>query len=966
MRDAPRNRRLSTGDGTPNDPKLPDDAANAGGSGDRVQNIAIQDEMRTSYVTYAMSVIISRALPDVRDGLKPSQRRILVAMNDLNLGPNSGRVKCAKICGDTSGNYHPHGDGSIYPTLVRMAQNWNVREVLIDKQGNFGSLAGMPPAAMRYTEARLSAVAAEMLDDLKRDTVDYVLTYDQRNREPVVLPSRFPNLIVNGSNGIAVGMATSIPPHNLSEVCDAIVRLIDDPECTLDDLIECMPGPDFPTGGVICGRLGIRQAYLTGRSTIILRARTRFITEKNTDIIEVTEIPYLETRDRIREKIEQLIKDERIKGIARVTDLTDRTLPAWQTCLHIAVKRGEDKEVVLNQLFQFSPLQSTVSIILLALVGNRPRLLSLKEMLAEFIRHRVTVIRRRTEFLLGEARKRKHTVEGMLIAQINLDNVIATIRSSASRAEAKERLQLIQVPAALVQRALGDAGFAMYQSEVGEKPEYSLSANQAEAIVSMQLGSLANLEREKLHEEHSKLLTDINGHLFLLSDEANIRAVVREDMLAIKAKYSTKRRTEINDLELSGINQEDLIAEEPMVVTLSQRGYIKRMPLNTYQAQNRGGKGIIGAKADEEDAIEHLFVASTHAWLLFFTDKGKVLWEKVYNLPLQNRTSKGRALVNLLALPDGDRISSCVAVREFDEERFLIMATKNGIVKKTPLSAYKRPTKGGIIAINLRDNDALIEAMIVSPKDDVLLATRGGMAIRFAQSDARSMGRDTTGVRGIRLVKDDLVIGMILADPTMSLLTVCENGYGKRTAIGIGGAVIEGAADETDSSESSSEDATEVEATEVESADEESSVDELEPETDEAGSGDEVVGSSNQYRRQKRGGKGVKDIKVTKRNGNAVKILAVTNQDDVLMVTASGKIQRIRAGDINEIGRNTQGVRVIRLEESDKLVSMARIPADLVGETAVAADIDSSSSPEAPATNGPVSEGTVPESPKDE
>ena len=752
-------------------------------------------------------------------------------------------------------------------------------------------------------------------------------------------------------------MATSIPPHNLGEVSDAIIRLIDDPESTLDDLIECMPGPDFPTGGVICGRLGIRQAYLTGRSTIILRARTRFLTEKNTDIIEVTEIPYLETRDRIREKIEQLIKDERIKGIARVTDLTDRTLPAWQTCLHIAVKRGEDKEVVLNQLFQFSSLQSTVSIILLALVGNRPRLLSLKEMLAEFIRHRVTVIRRRTEFLLGEARKRKHTVEGMLIAQINLDEVIATIRSSASRAEAKERLQLIQVPAPLVKRALGDDGFLMYQSEVGDKPNYSLSANQAEAIVSMQLGSLANLEREKLHEEHAKLLADISGYFFLLSDEANIRAVVREDMLAIKAKYATKRRTEINDLELSGINQEDLIAEEPMVVTLSQRGYIKRMPLNTYQAQNRGGKGIIGAKADDEDAIEHLFVASTHAWLLFFTDKGKVLWEKVYNLPLQNRTSKGRALVNLLALPEGDRISSCVAVREFDDVRFLVMATKNGIVKKTPLSAYKRPLKGGIIAINLRDNDALIEAMIVSPNDDVLLATRGGMAIRFAQSDARSMGRDTTGVRGVRQMKDDFVIGMILADPAMSLLTVCENGYGKRTAIGLGGPISEGPVtegavsdDATAGDASVGEDAA-VTADEELVEDESTSVDEVDTESDDAASGDEVVGSSNQYRRQKRGGKGVKDIKATKRNGPAVKILAVTNQDEVLMVTASGKIQRIRAGDVNEIGRNTQGVRVIRLEENDKLVSMARIPADLVVEEPAAPPKDVPPTPpaEAPA-----------------
>ena len=925
---------MSNGDGTPNDPNLPVDPQSSGAnSSDRVVNVAIQDEMRTSYVTYAMSVIISRALPDVRDGLKPSQRRILVAMNDLNLGPNSGRVKCAKICGDTSGNYHPHGDGSIYPTLVRLAQNWNVREVLIDKQGNFGSLAGMPPAAMRYTEARLSAVASEMLDDLKRDTVDYVLTYDQRNREPVVLPSRFPNLIVNGSTGIAVGMATSIPPHNLSEVSDAIIRLIDDPESTLDDLLEVMPGPDFPTGGVICGRLGIRQAYLTGRSTLTLRARTRFITEKNTDIIEITEIPHQETRDRIREKIELLIKDERIKGISRVTDLTDRTLPSWQACLHVVLKRDADKETVLNQLFQFSPLQSTVSVILLALVGNRPKLLTLKEMLAEFIRHRVTVIRRRTEFLLGEARKRKHTVEGLLIAQIDLDQVISTIRNSPSRAEAKERLQLIQVPGPLIARAVGDDAFLMFQEEYGTKDNYTLSANQAEAIVSMQLGSLANLEREKLRDEHGKLLADIKGHLLLLSDEANIRAVVRDDMLAIKAKYGSKRRTEITGEELGDYDLEALITEEPMVVTLSQRGYIKRLPLNTYQAQNRGGRGITCTKADDEDAVEHLFVSSTHSWLLFFTDKGKVLWEKVYNLPMQSRTSKGRALVNLLQLPEGDRISACVAVREFDETRFLIMATKNGLVKKSPLSAYKRPQKGGIIAINLREGDALIEAMLVSPGDNVLLATSGGMAIRFAESDARSMGRNTSGVKGIKLGKGSTVVGMVLADPSMSLLTVCENGFGKRTPVGTG--IVEGEEAPPADAPLPDDDSTGEAAAEADEADDTEADEADAPEGDspEIEAADEATGSTKGYRRQRRGGKGLKDIKATARNGQVVKILTVAEQDDVLMVTAVGKIQRVRAGDISEIGRNTQGVRIIRMDEGDKLVSMARIPNDLVGDT---------------------------------
>lgn len=891
---------------------------------ERILPVPIQDEMRTSYVTYAMSVIISRALPDVRDGLKPSQRRILVAMNDLNLGPNAGRVKCAKICGDTSGNYHPHGEGSVYPTLVRMAQNWNMREVLVDKQGNFGSLAGLPPAAMRYTEARLSAVAAEMLDDLKRDTVDYVLTYDQRNREPVVLPSRFPNLLVNGSTGIAVGMATSIPPHNLAEVCRAIMLMIDDPECSLDDILEVMPGPDFPTGGIICGRAGIRTGYLTGRSTIVLRARTRFITEKNTDIIEVTEIPYLETRDRVKEKLEQLVRDDKVKGIARVVDLTDRTLPPWQVCLHVVLKRDADKDVVLNQLFQYSPLQTTISVILLALVGNRPQLLSLKDLIAEFIRHRVTVLRRRTEFLLGEARKRKHTVEGLLIAQIDIDQVISTIRNSPSRAEAKERLQQIAIPAELVARALGEAGYRAMQDEVGVRETYSLSGNQTEAIVSMQLGSLANLEREKLAEEHQKLLAEIAEYLRLLSDEANLRAVVREEMQSLIDKYGNKRRTEISDEELGDVDQEALIAEEPMVVTLTQRGYVKRTPLSIYQAQNRGGKGITGAKTDDDDPIEHLFVASTHDYLLFFTDKGKVLWAKVYELPLQSRTSKGRALVNLLSLAEGDRITSCVAVREFDDERYLIMATKKGIVKKTVLSAFRRPMKGGIIAINLREGDELIEAMIVSKDEDVLLATSNGMAIRFPQSDARPMGRNASGVKGITLTGGAELIGMVVADPEHSLLTVCENGYGKRTPFGAGGEPSEGeppvdelSGDESDvavSGESSGDNAPE---------------DEPEPESAED---EESVSSSMQYRRQRRGGKGLRDIKTTARNGKAVKILSVSADDEVLMVTAQGKIQRIRVADISEIGRNTQGVRVIRLDEGDKLASIARIPSEIAGE----------------------------------
>ncbi len=853
--------------------------------GEQITQLDIQDEMRDSYLTYAMSVIISRALPDARDGLKPSQRRILVAMNDLRLGPNSSRVKCAKISGDTSGNYHPHGDGSIYPTLVRMGQDWNMRNVLIDKQGNFGSLAGLPPAAMRYTEARLSAVASEMLADIDRDTVDFVPTYDQRNREPVVLPSRFPNLLVNGSNGIAVGMATSIPPHNLSEVCRSVVRMIDDPEISIDELIEEMPGPDFPTGGVICGEAGIRRGYLTGRSTVVLRAKTEFTTEKQNDVIVVSEIPYLETRDRIRAKLEVLVRDERIKGISRIVDLTDRNVPPWQVRLHIVLKREADREVVLNQLFQFSPLQSTVSLILLALVGGRPQVLSVKRLLEEFLRHRVDVIRRRTEFLLSEARKRKHTIEGLLIAQIDIDKVIQTIRNSESRAAARDRLQEMEVEAELVARALGEDGYAAFCDERAEADTYTLSAKQAEAIVSMQLGSLANLEREQLHEEYVGLLADIAEYLALLSDEANLRAVVRSDMLEIEEKYGNPRRTEISTEEIGHVDREDLITEQPMVVTLSSQSYIKRTPLDRYRAQGRGGKGIAGAKSGDEDPVSHVFASSTHSWLLFFSNRGKVHWRKVYDLPQGRRAARGRALVNLLSLGTDENVSNCLAVREFDEKRFLVIVTRRGIVKKTALSAYSRPKQGGIIAINLDDDDELVAVRLVEPGQDVLVATRQGMSIRFSEADARGMGRATRGVRGINLAEDDRVVGMVVADPELSLLTVCEHGFGKRTLLGDGGG-----------SESAAE-----------------------PGSD-----------GGHYRRQKRGGKGLIDIRTTDRNGPVIDVAAVSDADELLMMTAGGMLQRVRAGDIRPIGRNTQGVRLITLKQGDRFVSLARIPGELL------------------------------------
>jgi DNA gyrase subunit A len=909
---------LSTDDPT-GDLSAPTD----GGGDDRVQRTDIQEEMQNSYLTYAMSVIISRALPDVRDGLKPSQRRILVAMNDLNLSPGGSRKKCAKIAGDTSGNYHPHGEGSIYPTLVRMAQDWAMREVLIDKQGNFGSLAGLPPAAMRYTEARLAGAASELLRDIDRDTVDFVNTYDQERTEPVVLPARFPNLIVNGSTGIAVGMATSIPPHNLGEVCEAVKRIIENPELTLDELLDAIPGPDFPTGGVICGRMGIRQAYMTGRSTIALRARTHFDTEKKSDVIVVTEIPYMETRDRIREKLELLVRDERIKGIARIVDLTDRTIPSWQVRLHIVLKRDADKDVVLNQLFQFSPLQSTVSMILLALDGSRPQLMTLRGMLDAFIRHRVEVIRRRTEFMLREARKRKHTVEGLLLAQVDIDRIIKTIRNASSRAVAKDDLQKIPIPAELVARALGENGFSEYQVEQDTAEEYFISTNQAEAIVSMQLGSLANLEREKLQGEHAQLLEEIGEHLHLLSDEANIRAVISEDMDELQGKYNNKRRTDISFEELGDYDKEALIPEEAMVVTLSRRGYIKRTPLTTYEAQNRGGKGIKGATSDEEDAIEHLFVSSTHDFLLFFTDRGRVHWLKVYDLPLQARTAKGRALVNVIALEEDERISNCFNVREFPDDKYLMIATRKGVVKKTALSAYGRPQKGGIIAIRLDDDDSLVDVRILEGEQDVVISTSGGMAIRFSHDDARPMGRATRGVKGINLVAEEEVVGMVVAETSCTLLTVCELGYGKRTPFGTG---LTGASDEDES---------------------------------------DTEGSSSgtaQYRRQRRGGKGLRDIKTTARNGKVVDSMAVRDDDEVLIVTAKGKIQRLRASDISTIGRNTQGVRIMKLDEGDTLASCAVIASeDIEAEAAKAQVRDEAAAADAATTKADPADGVSPE-----
>ena len=870
-------------------PNLPEDDEQAQDIAARLIDLPIEDELKDSYLTYAMSVIVSRALPDVRDGLKPSQRRILVAMNDLNLSPGAARVKCAKISGDTSGNYHPHGESVIYPTLVRMAQEWNMRHPLIDKQGNFGSIAGLPPAAMRYTEARMSQYASLMLEDLKLDTVDFVPTYDERHTEPTVLPSKFPNLLVNGTNGIAVGMATSIPPHNLGEVCRGVIELIDNPAITVQELMEHIPGPDFPTGGIICGRSSIWKGYETGRSTITVRARTSVGDSGKKTRIIIHEIPFQQARDRVEERIAQLANEGKIPGIAATRNESDLKEPVR---LILELKRDADPDVVLNQLYKFSPLQDSFSIIFLALVDGKPRVLNLKEMLEEFLRHRVTVIRRRTQFLLAKARKRKHTVQGLLLAHANIDEVIRVIRASKTQPEAKQALMAIRTPGALLKRALGEEGFTQFQEERGVAEEYSLTPVQADAILRMTLGQLVNLEQEKLADEHAKLLVEIAELSGILADQAKIYAIIREDCEMLISKHADKRRTEISNEEIGEVDLEDLIEEEQMVVSISHNGYVKRTPASVYRSQRRGGKGIKGAKTDDDDPVEHLFVTSTHDYLLFFTNKGKVYWQKVYNLPQLSRDAKGRAVVNLLNLDEGEQIADCRAVRDFDlPDHCLVMATRKGLVKKTLLKAYSRPMKTGIIAIKLKDDDELVDVVVTKPGDELVLATASGMAIRFSEADARPMGRNTSGVKGINLSAGDALVGMVVADPEATLLTACEKGYGKRTPFG------PNAANGGD-----------------------------------AESGEDEANSGFRYRTQNRGGKGLRDIKTTERNGQVIGIVRVDDDDELMMMTSRGKIQRVKASDFNAIGRNTQGVRIMTLDEGDTLAAVVRVPPEETGE----------------------------------
>ncbi|WP_250847220.1 DNA gyrase subunit A [Aquisphaera insulae] len=817
----------------------------------------IEEELKESYLTYAMSVIISRALPDIRDGLKPSQRRILVAMRDLGLTPGAATSKCAGIVGETMKRYHPHGDNSIYPTLARMAQWWNMRHLLITGQGNFGSIHGLPPAAMRYTEAKLSPVAAEMIEDINLDTVDFQPNYDEKYQEPRVLPGKFPNLLVNGSGGIAVGMATSIPPHNLGEVCDATIAYIDNPAIDLDEIMEHIPGPDFPTGGIICGQMGIKEAYLNGRGRVVLRGRSTIeeLKDGRSQII-FTDMPYQLTREPLLKKLAELVNSGRITGVSDIADESDRKQPVR---IVVKLKKGEDPTVVLNQLYEFSPLQDTFSVIMLALVDGRPKTLPLKEFLRLFVEHRIVVIRRRTQYQLRQAKQRAHIVEGLLIALHHIDEIIRIIRTSRDDNEARLRLMGLEVSAQILQRALNDPD---------ARESTSLTRMQADAILSMQLRRLTGLEADKLAAEYLGLKADIDRYEAILADEQLILNLIREDLLELKSKYAEPRRSEISDEEVGDFDKEALIREEYMVVTVTHDGYIKRQLPSTYRAQGRGGRGIAATNTRDGDFLEHMFVALTHDYILFFTDRGKVYWIKVYDLPMATRTSGGRAMVNLLQLAEGEKVTGLVPVREFREDESLLMVTRRGTVKKTELTAFRRPLGRGIIALGLDEGDTLIGVNRVKAGDQVILSTRDGMAIRFDESDVRSMGRPAYGVRGISLQDDDEVVGMVVAngpeDPA-SLLTVCSNGYGKRTTLA-------------------------------------------------------------EYRSQNRGGKGLIDIKTSDRNGPVVAIAKVTDADEVMLTTAKGVLIRTRVADTRPIGRNTQGVRLIRLDEGDTLSNLAKLP----------------------------------------
>jgi len=800
---------------------------------ERVIPVGIDDEMKASYLSYAMSVIVGRALPDARDGLKPVHRRILFAMRELGLEHTKAYKKSARIVGETLGKYHPHGDMAVYDTLVRMVQDFSLRYPLVDGQGNFGSIDGDAPAAMRYTEARMASIADLVLADIDKGTVDFAPNFDDTLQEPVVLPSILPNLLVNGSSGIAVGMATNIPPHNLGEVVDGITATIDNPDISVKELTAFIKGPDFPTGGIIRGKKGIESSYLTGRGHVRVYAKADIEEIKGgREAILVREIPYQVNKTTLIEQIAKLVQDKKVDGISDLRDESDRE----GMRIVIELKRDANAQIVLNQLYEHTQMQTTFGVIMLSLVNNRPHVLNLKQMVEEYIRHRKEVVLRRTTFDLNKAQARAHILEGLKKAIANLDRVIETIRKSKDPQSAK---------AALMEK-------------------FDFSPEQAQAILDLQLQRLTSLEREKIDQEYVELLKKIELYESILRSEKKVLEIIKQELKEAREKYGDARRTQIVAKEID-LDIEDLIQEEDVVITVSHAGYIKRLPVDTYRSQRRGGKGVTGAQTREEDFIEHLFTASTHDHILFFTNKGRLYWLKVHEVPQASRTAKGKPIVNVIETKD-ETVTSMIPVSEFSEETSLVMVTKLGTLKKTPLGAFSNPRKGGLIAITLEKGDELVEAEIATKKDEIVLATRKGKAIRFAATQVRDMGRSAKGVRGIRLEKDE-VIGMEIAEPKATLLTVTEGGFGKRTRL-------------------------------------------------------------DQYRTQGRGGKGIINIKTTKKNGEVVRLTTVEDDDEIMVMTQNGMIVRIPVKDIRTVGRSSIGVRIMRLDPKDKVTSVAKIEAE--------------------------------------
>ncbi|MGD9043038.1 MAG: DNA gyrase subunit A [Desulfobacterales bacterium] len=800
---------------------------------DRFAEISIEKEMKKSYLDYAMSVIIGRALPDVRDGLKPVHRRVLYAMRELKNDWNKPYKKSARIVGDVIGKFHPHGDAAVYDTIVRLAQDFSMRYPLVDGQGNFGSIDGDPPAAMRYTEIRMMRLAHEMLEDLEKETVDFTPNYDESLFEPAVMPAKIPTLLINGSAGIAVGMATNIPPHNLSEVISALKALIDNPEISIDELIEYVPGPDFPTGGMIYGTDGIRSAYQTGRGAVRIRARLLVEKDKRTqrETLVITELPYQVNKAKLIEKIAELIRDKNIEGIRFVRDESDRD----GMRIALGLKKDQIAGVTINQLYKHTRLENSFGIIFLAVVNGRPEILNLKEILQYFILHRKDIVIRRTRFDLKKAEDQAHILEGLKIALDNLDAVVALIRASKSPAEAKS--QLVK--------------------------KFSLTEKQAQAILDMRLQRLTGLERDKIQQDYKNIIKDIARFKEILASEKLVLNIIKDELSEIEEKFGDDRYTEIIE-ETKEITIEDMIVEEDMVVTISKRGYIKRNPITLYRKQRRGGKGKTAMGTKEDDFVEHLFVASTHHTFLFFTNQGRVYWRKVYDMPQAGRMSLGKAIVNLLNFGKDERLTTVLAVPEFEPGYHILMATKNGVIKKTDLMAFSRPRAGGIIALNLLEGDELIAARITDGTLNVFMGSRMGKSIRFHESDIRPSGRVATGVRGMRLAEGDQIVGVQVLSHGQTLFAVTENGYGKRTSI-------------------------------------------------------------DEYPVQKRGGKGVISIKTTERNGMVVGILLVEEDDDLMLMTDAGKVIRMQVNSISVISRNTQGVKLMGMDAEERVVGAARL-----------------------------------------